>query len=439
MTSESERRPAEALVWVWLPGAGHPVPAGRLVDHDGIVAFAYGQSYLARPDRVALYAPELPLRAGVIMPANGEIAGCIADAGPDAWGRRVIERRRMVGPGGFSLLGYLLESASDRIGALDMQSSATSYEPRTSEAPTIGELAEAAERVERGEALSEPLERALLHGTSAGGARPKMLLSDGDRHWLAKFPSVTDSAPITQAEHVAMDLAARAGLDTPAVELRRAAGKPVLLVERFDRPAAGGRRLMVSGLTILGLHDADGIAGRYGTYPALATEIRHRFAEPKRTLRELFARITFNVIVGNTDDHPRNHAAFWDGTTLSLTPVYDVCPQPRVGQEAKQAMAYGPSGERLSQVSGCLDHASTYHLSRSEATSIIDHQIDVIRSEWHTACDRAELTAAERSQRWGSEFLNPFALYGYHHQVHLAPQPTRPASPSPSQSPELRI
>ena len=236
-----------------------------------------------------------------------------------------------------------------------------------------------------------------------------------------------------------MDLAARAGLDTPAVEFRRAAGKPVLLVERFDRPAAGGRRLMVSGLTILGLHDADGIAGRYGTYPALATEIRHRFAEPKRTLRELFARITFNVIVGNTDDHPRNHAAFWDGTTLSLTPVYDVCPQPRVGQEAKQAMAYGPSGERLSQVSGCLDHAITYHLSRSEATSIIDHQIDVIRSEWHTACDRAELTAAERSQRWGSEFLNPFALYGYHHQVHLAPQPTRPASPSPSQSPELRI
>ncbi|MDE0195286.1 MAG: type II toxin-antitoxin system HipA family toxin, partial [bacterium] len=89
MTSDWERRPAEAFVWVWLPDAAHPVPAGRLVDHDSIVAFAYGRSYLARPDRVALYAPELPLRAGAIMPANGEIAGCIADAGPDAWGRRV--------------------------------------------------------------------------------------------------------------------------------------------------------------------------------------------------------------------------------------------------------------------------------------------------------------------------------------------------------------
>ena len=419
-------------MWVWLPGAAHPVPAGRLVDHEGIIAFAYGRSYLARHDRVALYEPELPLRAGAIMPANGEIAGCIADAGPDAWGRRVIERRRMVEPGGFSVLGYLLESGSDRIGALDVQRSATGHEPRTGRDAGIEELAEVVERVERGEALSEPLQQALLHGTSAGGARPKMLLSDGDRHWLAKFPSVTDTAPITQAEHVAMDLAACAGIDAPTVELRRAAGRPVLLVERFDRPAGGGRRMMVSGLTMLGLHDADGIAGRYGSYAALATQIRHRFADPKHTLRELFARITFNVLVGNTDDHPRNHAAFWDGTALRLTPVYDVCPQPRVGQEAAQAMAYGPAGERLSQVSGCLDHAGIYHLSRREAASIVDHQIDVIRSEWHAACDRAELTAVERSPRWGSEILNPFALYGHRRQAHLAPKRPRPAAQRPT-------
>jgi serine/threonine-protein kinase HipA len=425
MTSEWERHPAAAFVWVWLPGATQPVPCGRLVDHDGIVAFAYGRSYLARPDRVSLYEPELPLRAGPITPERGEIAGCIADAGPDAWGRRVIERRRMTEPGGFSPLGYLLEAGSDRIGALDVQRSATGYEPRDLGACDLEQLSAAAEGVDRGEPLSESLTLALRHGTSAGGARPKMMLSDGDRHWLAKFPSVADTAPIIQSEHVAMDLAARAGIDTPAVELRRVAGKPVLLVERFDRPPGGGRRMMVSALTMLGLHEADGIAGRYGTYTALATQIRHWFAAPSRTLRDLFARITFNVLVGNTDDHPRNHAAFWDGTALSLTPAYDVCPQPRVGEEAAQAMAYGPAGERLSQVSGCLDHADIYRLSRSDAKSIIDHQIDVIRSQWHDACDRAELTAIERSRRWGNEFLNPFALYGYLNIANLEPKPRR--------------
>ena len=409
-------------MWVWLPGASDPVPCGRLSAHGGLVAFTYGRSYLARPDCVSLYEPELPLARGPILPARSEIAGCIADAGPDAWGRRVIEHARgAAAAGGFSTLGYLLESGSDRIGALDVQPSPSDYEPRT--APTAGleDLAEAAARVERGEPLPDLLARVLVHATSAGGARPKVLLDAGGRRWLAKFPSVTDTAPITQSEHVAMELAAAAGLDAPAVELRRVAGKPVLLVERFDRTPDGGRRMMISGLTMLGLHAADGVAGRYGTYPDFANEIRRLFTAPNRTLRELFARITFNILVGNTDDHPRNHAAFWDGSALSLTPVYDVCPQPRVGQEAAQAMAYGPSGQRLSRLAPCLEHAGLYRLTPAEAASIVDHQIDVIRSRWHTACDRAELTSAERAQRWGSEFLNPFALYGY--SRHATPAP----------------
>ena len=120
-------------------------------------------------------------------------------------------------------------------------------------------------------------------------------------------------------------------------------------MERFDRTSEGHRRLMHSALTLLGLHDADGMAGRYGTYPDLATEVRSRFANPTATLRELFARITFNILVGNTDDHPRNHAAFWDGTALTLTPAYDICPQPRLSGEAAQAMAYSPDGDRLAR------------------------------------------------------------------------------------------
>jgi serine/threonine-protein kinase HipA len=82
MTSE----PGQAFVWVWLPGAVDPVVAGRLDVEGQALVFTYGRSYLAREDRIPLYLPELPLGRGAIPPLAGEIAGCIADAGPDAWG-----------------------------------------------------------------------------------------------------------------------------------------------------------------------------------------------------------------------------------------------------------------------------------------------------------------------------------------------------------------
>src|ERR1700677_2632198 len=91
MTSE----PQQAFVWVWLPCASDPVVAGRLDTAGAIVTFTYGQSYLARADRIALSLPELPLGRGAISPLVGDVAGCIADAAPDAWGRRVILNRRI--------------------------------------------------------------------------------------------------------------------------------------------------------------------------------------------------------------------------------------------------------------------------------------------------------------------------------------------------------
>ena len=170
---------------------------------------------------------------------------------------------------------------------------------------------------------------------------------------------------------------------------------------------------MVSALTMLELHDADDMAGRYATYTDLALQIRARFTDPNATLRELFSRITFNVLVGNTDDHARNHAAFWDGANLTLTPAYDICPQSRAGGQTAQAMAFGEDGERMSQVARCVAHAATYHLSAAEARGIVDHQIAVIQGEWDDACDRAALSPVDRDRMWARQFLNPYALYDY--------------------------
>jgi len=410
MTSE----PRQAFVWVWLPGAADPVVAGRLDRTGEIVTFTYGQSYLAREEKIALYEPELPLRRGEISPLVGDVAGCIADAAPDAWGRRVILNRRAgrdaVDTTEENLLTYLLESGSDRIGALDFQRSASEYVARSTADATLTELAESAERLEQGIPLSPELDQALLHGSSIGGARPKALLSDGARRLIAKFSSTTDTYPIVKGELVAMELARRAGLNVATVALTHALGKDVLLIDRFDRPAAGGRRAMVSALSILEL---DEIGARYASYAELARIVRARFTDPLPTLRELFSRITLNILTGNNDDHARNHAAFWDGTALTLTPAYDICPQPRAGGEIAQIMAIGEDGYRMSQLAGCVARASTYLLSETDAREIIDHQIDVIETDWADVCDQATLTEIDRARFWQRQFLNPYATEGY--------------------------
>lgn len=420
MSSELGREPDEAYVWTWLPGATDPVVAGRVHVTGDLVNFNYGQSYLERNAAIPLYLPELPLRPGLIAPLDTlTLAGCVNDALPDAWGQRVVINRLLGGgaeagdPAVFGPLTYMLESGSDRIGALDFQASPEAYVARDDGGATLDELQEAARLVDEEKPLSAGLDRALLHGSSVGGARPKALIAAGERSLIAKFSSTTDTYSVVKGEFVAMQLAARAGLDVAAVELTSSLGRDVLLVERFDRakgPDGEVRRAIVSALTMLEL---DEMAARYASYADLAQIVRERFTEAKATLRELFARIVFNVLVGNTDDHARNHAAFWDGEMLTLTPAYDICPQARSGGVASQGMMISPNGFRLSQLSGCLEAASTYLLNTGQAREIIDRQIETIEAEWPEVCDLARLSEVERDYFWRRQFLNSYALEGY--------------------------
>lgn len=411
----SSERADHAFVWIWLPGASSPVVAGRLDRRADELSFVYGAGYLSRPDAIPIYEPELPLVERRLRPLPGLSApGCILDAGPDAWGQRVIMNRlaregRQEDP---DRLALLLLSGSDRAGALDFQPSPDQYSPRGRAHGTLEELQTAAERVEEGIPLSPELDAALLRGSSIGGARPKALLDDGGRRLIAKFSSTTDTYPVVQGEFVAMELARRAGLDVAPVELAEAMGRKVMLVERFDRPGEGRRRPVVSALTILEL---DELAARWASYYELAQAIRRRFTDAAAALRELFARIAFNILVGNNDDHARNHAAFWNGEWLALTPAYDVCPQSRSVGRVTQAMVIGDDQDpyKESQLSGLVERAPLYQLSSKEAREIVDGQIAVVERDWEEVCDLAGLSEVERKSFWGRQFLNPYALEGY--------------------------
>ena len=420
MTSKTSYN--EAFVWIWLPEETEPVVAGRLEADNGNLLFNYGKSYLERvhdsKQAISIYEGELPLKAGILPLLDGlNMPGCIRDGAPDAWGRRVIINKKLGAKGTgidtaqLDELSYLLESGSDRIGALDFQTSATEYAPRLSDNVALSELLESTERVEKGIPLTPELDQALFHGTAIGGARPKALIEELNKKYIAKFSSSTDLSNVIKAEFVAMRLAEHAGLNVARVKLASASNKDVLLIERFDRKKVNNgwqRKAMISALTLFGLDD---MMARYASYEIFAEIIRHKFASPSATLKELFSRLVFNILCGNTDDHARNHAAFWDGKNLNLTPAYDICPQSRSGNEASQAMLIA-GDNRMSKLSNCIDTAHNFLLSKNEALAIFETQKDIIEKNWMTVCDEAALNEIDRKLLWGRQFLNSFAFEG---------------------------
>jgi serine/threonine-protein kinase HipA len=434
--------PEQLYAWVWLPGATDPVVAGVLTGTDmlfsnqRVITFTYARSYREREHAISLFTPELPLQAGTFDPSRpGEtfgamvatstlsiggpapaqrrrselpLHGCLRDAAPDAWGRRVINLRLATDVDQeLSELTYLRHSGSDRIGALDFQDSATDFQPR-GDVATLEQLLHAAQLLEAGEPLPADLAAAAGHGTSIGGARPKALLRDGSRQLIAKFPSSTDTRPVVKAEAASMLLAARVGLDVAPVEIIPVDGRDVMLVERFDRGPEGSRRAMVSALTVLGENE---MGSRHASYVDLAESVRTGpWTEPADTLREVFQRMVFNVCVGNTDDHLRNHAAFWEGHRLTLTPAYDLEPVSRSTQVASHAIALTRT-ERVSQLRLCRAAAAEFHVTPVDADAVIDHIVSGIRAEWEDVCDQARLTTAERDALNGREILNPYIFY----------------------------
>ncbi|MBE9548602.1 MAG: HipA domain-containing protein [Proteobacteria bacterium] len=418
MTSKAAYK--EAYVWIWLPNETRPVVAGKLEADGDKLLFNYGKSYLERISdtgnpAISIYEKELPLKEGALPLIDGlTMPGCIRDGVPDAWGRRVIINKKL-GMKGKDIdttqldeLTYMLESGSDRIGALDFQQSATEYVPRLSANVPLSELLESAERVEKGVPLTPELDQALFHGSSLGGARPKASIEDNDKKYIAKFSTSSDIYNIVKAEYIAMRLAEEVGLNVATVQITSAASKDIILIERFDRikvDTGWQRKSMLSALTLFGL---DEMMARYASYEDLAEIIRHKFTDPKKTLKELFSRMVFNILCGNTDDHARNHAAFWDGTQMSLTPAYDICPQGRAGNEASQAMLI--SGDnRSSKLTTCLEAANNFLLSEGDAKAIFEAQKETINNKWDAICNEAGLSEVDKNLLWGRQFLNSFA------------------------------
>ena len=270
----------------------------------------------------------------------------------------------------------------------------------------LDELHRAAQALEDG-TLTPELAAALIDGTAVGGARPKVLVSGDDgKQYIAKLSLSTDTFPMVKAEAAGMELARRVGVPVPATRLVRSLGRDVLLVERFDRPGDGTRRQLISALTLLGFSDF--LGARWSSYPEFLDAL-HQYAAPGVSSLgpALLNRVILNILIGNTDDHARNHAAFWDGRHLELAPAYDVSPQPRSGTETAQAMDIGraPSpdrqGARSSTRATVVAAARDYGMAPAVAAAMFDRQVDIIDTSWPEIVQVAELTTNQAAAPQG--------------------------------------
>ena len=395
----SRPSPAECFVYITLPGQTQAVTAGRFqltVGRDGapIGRFIFRRSYLDRREAVEIDPVELKLARGATYETAGlkGVFGALRDAGPDYWGRAVIERH--VGKAPLGELDYLLESPDDRAGALGFGLGVEPPAPRRNFNQTIeleklqaiaDELIQDEVRSKHTDEAAVQVEELLLIGTSMGGARPKAVVEDAAGLWLAKFNTPHDRWNMARVEHAMLVLARASGLDTAESRIVDIGGRDVLLVKRFDRvktKAGYLRGRMVSALTLLRADDTHNTRDRW-SYVLLAEELRRVMVEPKRNAHELFRRMVFNALISNTDDHPRNHAALAMNDTWSLSPAYDLTPTNPVSLERRDlAMICGNAG-RYANAANMLSQSARFLLSAEEARTIIDDMKQRVRGSWY--------------------------------------------------------
>jgi serine/threonine-protein kinase HipA len=324
----------------------------------------------------------LPLSAETFFTTKrGGLFGVLADTIPDRWGQRLF---RLTNQGLVSPAEWLLATGDERVGCLAFSATAEPPASAPSFLPfgTRAQIADAFDRIVRGEDADPKLVALYRAGQSLGGARPKAVIEHDGHLWIAKFQRYDDDIDQCAAEHATMRLAADCGIhaaDTELVDV--GGGRRAVLVRRFERSAAPGFRPTAHFISALSLLDVDETSME-GSYLQIAGVLRQHGASHLRDREELFRRMLFNVLCGNRDDHLKNHALLHDADGWRLSPAFDIVPQTGI-VEPVQAIAVGVLGG-IPTVENCLSRCGEFGLSNDAAKAIVDTMVDRMRN-WQDA------------------------------------------------------
>lgn len=320
-------------VYVVFP-EGEVVEAGRLLvrnllsfqNQEGF--FRYAPAFLRHPLAYPLDPIHFPLKSAVFAadrPAAG-VHHLFDDSLPDAWGRHILARKGGLEQQRFTPAHLLAVLGGDGLGRFlytEEQEAPVLRDGSIDFADIVGAVDEAGRLEDDFDIETGELRHLLACGSSAGGARPKVLTRKDDRFWIAKLASRKDPHPrlMPALEHAGMTLAGLAGLRVPEIERIRLEHRDIFLVRRFDIAPGGGRNALVSFRTLLGLED------HYAaSYSDMAALLRTFSFCPLEDVEQLFRQMVLNVLLVNTDDHLQNFAVLHTEDGWCLSPGYDIVP-----------------------------------------------------------------------------------------------------------------
>ncbi|MBQ3247729.1 MAG: HipA domain-containing protein, partial [Alistipes sp.] len=338
-----------------------------------------------------------------------DIVGCFADALPDRWGRTLLLRREQImaqeerrsvrrlssfdfltGIDDFSRVGgFRFKETPD--GEFINADNSLRIPPLTD----LRELIAASKEIEKSEgtnALPEKrwIAQLVQPGSSLGGARPKANVVDSDCSiYVAKFPSLKDDYDAGLWEHFCHLLAKNAGINAAETKVIATNDKHhTLLSRRFDRTDSGKRIHFASAMTLLGVNDGDNATTGNG-YLDIVDFVLSSCANVDTNLRELFRRVAFNICVGNSDDHFRNHGFLLTAKGWTLSPAYDMNPT----LNDHQSLLIN-SMTNVSDLSILLDSCDEYMLTYEVAKGIIDKVVVAVK-DWRTLANRLGIAKRE--------------------------------------------
>lgn len=290
--------------------------------------FKYDPSYLAHKKAYAIDPVHLPLEEKTFGSGIGELGMHVIfdDSLPDAWGRHILARKGGLEKQRFAPVHLLQVLQGGGLGRL-LYSKDETPPPFQATSIAFADIAlaikEAGKLEESLDTETEDLQHLLACGSSAGGARPKVLTRKDDQFWLAKFASRKDVHPdlLLSLEEAGLTLARMAGIEVPDFYRVKVEGKGVLLIKRFDVTPQNGRNAIASFRTLIGVEDQYQVA-----YSHMAKIIRLYSCQPAQDLGTLYRQMIINVLLRNTDDHLQNFAMLHTEKGWRLSPAYDIVP-----------------------------------------------------------------------------------------------------------------